>query len=196
MTYLIFDSLRNESKQLDVIISDANTPIFLGDLTTRFLPVECVYAVIEMKTKLDKTELKKVFQNMKSVRTLEKKAYVEDTPLVNLLGKYWHFWPVNYFVFSIDSIDLHSLKETMMKKYMEEKLPPYHRIDSTCVLSKGVICNEYPPDKEIDALPTNNSDVLVVQTTKTLLLFYTLITRHSFKLECHLFVSTRQVILF
>ena len=33
----------------DVIISDANTPIFLGE-NTRFLPVECVYAVIEMKT--------------------------------------------------------------------------------------------------------------------------------------------------
>lgn len=66
--------------------------------------------------------------------TLEKKAYVEDPPPVNLYGKYWLFWPINYFVFSIDSIDLHSLKEIMMKRYAEERLLPYCRIDTTCVL--------------------------------------------------------------
>ena len=42
--------------------------------------VECVYAVIEVKSNLDNGELDEVFQNMKWFG-LEKKAYVEDAML-------------------------------------------------------------------------------------------------------------------
>ncbi len=74
-TGFIIDSNSNQSKQIDVIISDAaRTPIFYENLSVRILPVECVYAVIEVKTMLDSTRLQQSFENMKSVRKLEKKV--------------------------------------------------------------------------------------------------------------------------
>ena len=186
-TGFIFDSDEKMSKQLDVIISDAaNTPIFFyQDRTTQIVPVECVYAVIEVKTMLDGGELEKAFQNMKSVRTLEKKAYVPNVPpydniSVDMYGEYFDIRPINYFVFSIDSIELQKLKCIMKEKYDNETLPPKKRIDTTCVLKKGVICNEYP-NKEIGALTTEDSVIFTCYTTKALLLFYTLITSSLFQ---------------
>jgi hypothetical protein len=42
-TGFIIDSNGNQSKQMDIIISDATkTPIFFQDASTRVLPVECV----------------------------------------------------------------------------------------------------------------------------------------------------------
>jgi hypothetical protein len=186
----VFDSYGKMSDQLDVIISDAtNTPIFYQDDTgTQIVPVECVYAVIEVKTTLDGRELKKAFQNMESVRTLKKKAFVKDVPpydniSVDMYGEYFDIWPINYFVFSIDSIDLQNLKRIMKEKYDNERLPPKKRIDTTCVLKKGVICNEYS-DKDIGALPTEDSVIFTYNTTnagRALLLFYTLITSTLFQ---------------
>ncbi len=72
-TGVLVDSLGSISRQLDVIISDsAKTPIFYQSGNTRVIPIECAYAVIEIKAYLNANELKKVFQNMESVRNLKK----------------------------------------------------------------------------------------------------------------------------
>jgi hypothetical protein len=49
----------------------------------------------------------------------------------------------------------------MEKTYSEEKLAVHSRIDCTCVLDKGVICNHYP-DGQIDASPASDSKVLSI----------------------------------
>jgi hypothetical protein len=50
----IIDSHGGITRQLDVIISDtAKTPIFYSKGEVRVIPIECVYAVIEVKAKLD-----------------------------------------------------------------------------------------------------------------------------------------------
>jgi hypothetical protein len=82
---------------------------------------------------------------MKSARRLQKKAYIRapsyDEFSVELYGNIWEIWPINYFLFAIDSIDLKSIASAMEKIYSEEKLPVHSRIDCT---DKGVICNYYP----------------------------------------------------
>jgi hypothetical protein len=109
-----------------IIISDATkSPIFFQDASRRILPVECVYAVIEVKSMLNSDELQKVFNNMKSVRRLQKRAYVRAPPYdefsPELYSNIWEIWPINYFLFTIDSIDLKTIASTMEKTYSEEK---------------------------------------------------------------------------
>ena len=83
---------------------------FSSRAETRVIPVECVYAVIEVKAFLDKSELEKSFQNMpQSVKALEKIAFFEPKSEIietkNLFGKEWRHWPVAHFVFAFDSPD-------------------------------------------------------------------------------------------
>ncbi|MGI0031653.1 MAG: hypothetical protein ACRD97_00085 [Nitrososphaeraceae archaeon] len=68
------------------------------------------------------------------------------------------------------------------KKITSENLQPWTRIDSVCVLSKGIICNGYK-DGSIDALPSKDSTLLSINTTRALLLFYVLISSHLLQAE-------------
>jgi hypothetical protein len=181
-TGVLVDSNGGHSRQLDVIISDAaRTPIFYRSGETRVIPVEGAYAVIEVKAYLDGEELARVFQNMQSVRALEKKAYYQrggalvDTD--RLYGLDWEIWPVNYFVFAFDSVDLRTLALAMDDRHRAEQWPPWSRIDTICVLDKGVILNQRP-DNQFDALPEPESRLFVCKTQRALLLFYTLIARY------------------
>jgi hypothetical protein len=74
----------------------------------------------------------------------------------------------------------------MQKKYVEENLPVHSRIDCTCVLNKGVICNRYP-DGQISALPASNSTILPIFTARALLLFYALMSSNLFQAQMPFF---------
>ena len=181
-TGLLVDANGKSSCQLDVIISDsAKTPIFYRRGNTRVIPVECAYAVIEVKANLDANKLDRVFQNMKSVRNLKKNAYVKPAGAiirsVNLYGRKWDIWPINYYVFAYDSIELMRLAEHIHARHEGEKLPEHSRIDTVCVFNKGVICNQLK-DGKFDALPQPGSKLCVRKTTQSLLLFYALTSRY------------------
>lgn len=78
-TGFLVDSNGNQSHQLDIIISDAaDTPIFFSKETIRVVPIECAYAAIEVKARIDTDEMNSTFVNMKSVRALHKKSYFKD----------------------------------------------------------------------------------------------------------------------
>jgi hypothetical protein len=143
----------------------------------RVVPVECVYAVIEVKAHLDTAELDSVLVNMESVRALEKLAFEPDLPLVRhvtIYGEQRQIWPVMYFLFAYDSIDIQNLAVTLAAKQMTRPLD--HRIDTVCVLDQGVVCN-CPKDQSMyTCVPVPGSLLATVRTKKALLLFYALIT--------------------
>lgn len=179
---VIVDSTGNQSRQIDVIISDvAKTPIFYKNDLMRVVPIECVYAVIEVKAHLDCTEIDNIFKNMISVRHLKKEAYYKPAGVIvytdNLYGKEWNIWPTNYFVFAIDSIELGSLASYIDAKHKEGNLPEYQRIDCICVLNRGVICN-INANGLYGALPEPNSKLFVCNTKRALLLFYALTSNY------------------
>lgn len=173
-------------------MSDSSkTPIFYEDKSTRVVPVECVYSVIEVKSCLDSEKLQLSFENMASVRKLEKKAYSKDPPYDGfspvLYDTCWDIWPVNYYVFAFDSIDLNTLAHAMEKKYADENTPTHSRIDTICVLNKGVICNRYE-NGQIDALPARGSRLECIPLQRSaLLLFYSLIGSHLFRAQIPFF---------
>jgi hypothetical protein len=177
-TGVIVDSSGNQSRQLDVIICDsAKTPIFFESGETRVIPVECVYAVIEVKAFLDKQELENAYKNMLSVKSLVKKAYFEQKGIIvtthTLYGKEWNNWPIQHFVFAYDSTNLDSVISNLISLQNHDEI--HKRIDSICVLGKGVILNQ-GSNGMFCALPSPGSITLASATSKPLLLFYVLIS--------------------
>lgn len=177
-TGMLVDSEGNKSRQLDIIICDsAKTPIFYQSGETRVIPVECVYAVIEVKAFLDKTELEKAYQNMQSVKALKKTAYFVQKGVIvtnkTLYGKEWNYWPIQHFVFAFDSPGLDSVLNNLNTFQCNNEI--HKRIDSICVLEKGVILNQ-SQDGMFSALPVPGSKSVTSFTTKPLLLFYAIIS--------------------
>lgn len=184
-TGILVDALGNSSRQLDIIISDTTkTPIFYRSGETRVIPNEGAFAVIEVKSHLDLQELERSFENIRSVRLLQKTAYVEQDGAIKyvdkLYGREWEIWPVNYYIFAFSSIDLISLANSLDQMHKKFSLPEWSRVDSICVLDKGVICNQLE-DGRFNALPEPNSRLFVCQTTRALLLFYSLTSRYLYQ---------------
>jgi len=177
---ILVDSNGAQSRQLDLIICDsAKTPTFYQSAETRVIPVECAYAVVEIKAYLDKAELEGAFQNMKSVKALPKTktAFFRPAGAIvysnTLYGTDWEYWPIHYFIFAYDSPSLESVLSNLMHLQNNEEV--HNRIDLVCVLDKGVIVNR-GRDGTFSALPTPGSTAVASATTKPLLFFYTLIS--------------------
>ncbi|WP_268544035.1 DUF6602 domain-containing protein [Candidatus Nitrosotenuis cloacae] len=178
-TGTVVDSDKNVSRELDLIISDAaKTPIFYENNDIRVIPIECVYSVIEIKSNLDSDALDKIFENMLSVRKLNKKAWEETGAIIHshtMYGKEWGIWPVNYFVFAYDSMALSTLVEKLNSKNEELNLSPWSRIDTICVLNKGVVLNK-THEGMFTPLPDSQTIITYTETKNALLLFHTLIS--------------------
>jgi hypothetical protein len=178
----ITDSNKKISKQIDVIIHDRDhTPVLSlsKENHTKLIPVECVYAVVEVKSFIDKRAIKAVLENMKSVRALEKKAfypaYDGDMFKKQLYGKTWEDWPINYYVFAFGSINLQDVAVELDQEHKKQKLTPNLRIDTICVLGKGLVTNKLKKG-QFSPIPDNESVLHSVETDKELLLFYVLIS--------------------
>lgn len=75
----IIDSYAHISKQVDIIIYDAQSyPKFLTTGSSSLIPVEAVVAVVECKTNLTSDELQKCIDNCKSVKELIRDAYINS----------------------------------------------------------------------------------------------------------------------
>ncbi|HUU28900.1 MAG TPA: DUF6602 domain-containing protein [archaeon] len=177
---MLFDSEGKQSRQLDIIVSDAaKTPIFFQSGNTRVIPIECAYAVIEVKAFLDKSELEKAYSNMKSVKTLTKKEKAFFRPdghiqqFHTVYGKKWNYWPIHYFIFAYDSASMDHIINNLDQLQNNDEV--YQRIDMICVLDKGVILNRWQ-NGMFSALPNTGSCLFVSHTSKPLLFFYALIS--------------------
>lgn len=177
-TGMLVDSEGGQSQQLDIIVCDkAKTPIFYQSGETRVVPIECAYAVVEVKAFLDKTELEKSYKNMMSVKSLTKKAYFDQKGVIvythTLYGREWNYWPIQYFVFAFDSPSLVSVLDNLNTFQRGNEI--HKRIDTLCVLEKGVIMNQNQ-DGMFSALPEPSSRSVASLTLNPLLLFYALIS--------------------
>ena len=124
---IIIDSFEHQSRQVDVIIHDRIATPFLQDRDlANVIPIESVYAVIEVKSTLTKDELTKCIANIKSVRSLKKNTITGQIS------------PTLGFVFAYDA---DSTLETIYRNFLElsKDLPPEEQITCICVLNKGLI---------------------------------------------------------
>jgi hypothetical protein len=175
----LVDSTGSLSKQLDVVIFDkSKSPILYENNGVQVIPVECAYAVIEVKARLDARELPSIHANMLSVKNLKKTAYYDGNSAIvetnTLYGQEWKHWPTNYFVFGFESPDPRTMQVPVIEYHNSSLQQPHMRIDLMCILDRGVFLN-LTPGGQFDSLPSFNSMPVYVATNHSLLLFYTLV---------------------
>ncbi|HEV8387440.1 MAG TPA: hypothetical protein VGQ03_07450, partial [Nitrososphaera sp.] len=117
---------------------------------------------------------------MKSVRKLEKRSfrrlYEDMNTVYSSYGRdTWPILPATYFVFAADSMNLDSMRESLDAKHEAENMPLWQRIDTVCVLNKGVVTNK-KSDGSTWATPLPDTKLSAVPTEHALLLFYILLS--------------------
>lgn len=144
------------SGQMDIVIYDPAAPPLFHEEGYRILPAECVYAVIEVKSKLTAEELRKSMVTIAKVKALPKTSYFPEPQqrVKTMYGKeYAGYCPTVGFIFAYDSSDLRGMVDDFLKNLRSQ---PYdHRIDAVWVLGKGAF-NWVAPNP-IQLFPAANS---------------------------------------
>lgn len=154
---IIIDNEQKQSKQQDFIIHDAfNCPSFFETESNIILPIESVYATIEIKSSLDYSTLEQSVKNVESVRKLKK------LPNKNIVrNQYDSFYPLG-FVFAYSS---NYTLEQIQKKLFElnQNISGKNRISIICILDKGLIFNVKKNNvAEVTLIP--NDDTLLARS--------------------------------
>lgn len=149
---IIIDNNQKQSKQQDFIIHDAfNCPSFFKTESNSILPIESVYATIEVKSTLDYSTLEQSVKNVESVRNLIK------LPNRNIIrNQYDNVYPLG-FVFAYTSTC--SLEQIQKKLFeLNKNINGRHQISIICILDKGLIFNVQKNNvTEVTLIPSSNT---------------------------------------
>ncbi len=161
------------SPECDIILFEKNsTPYLVHKEGYQVFPIECVYGVIEVKSRLDKKELRDSIAKIAEIKSMPKVAYDEQRgPIVNettLYGRNWKYFPTIGLLFAYDSIEL----ETLKQHYIEEQvgLPLEKQVDSVWVLQKGMLIQRNRRTGTIELGPSPETDTRIVKSDNPLLL--------------------------
>ncbi len=149
---IIIDNNQNQSKQQDFIIHDTfNCPSFFKTESNSILPIESVYATIEIKSTLDYLTLEQSVKNIESVRKLNK------LPNRNIISNIYNdVYPLG-FVFAYSSN--YSLEQIQKKLFeLNKDVDGRYQISIVCILDKGLIFNVNKEDiLDFTIIPSNNT---------------------------------------
>jgi hypothetical protein len=124
------------SNQCDIVICDRSTPPLLDMQSYRIVPNQCVYGLIEVKSKLDRKELRDACEKIRLAKKLPKSAYHPDPPHQSrtAIGGPSPF-PTMGMIFAFDSIK----PLTLGNHFAEwcEDHEPHERPDAIWILGKS-----------------------------------------------------------
>ena len=166
---VIVDANETQSRQQDFIIYDNfNSPKLMETESVQVIPIESVYATIEVKSTLTVDELEKSIKNIESVKKLEKTKPFSSPLIISSIIP-----PIcMIFAYSSDT----SLNNIVKKiDEFNNSIDIKNRLSIVCILDKGLIfaINRHG-FKEIEIVPTDNT-ILVTHEDKldnNLYLFY------------------------
>lgn len=133
-----------KSPQCDLVVVDPGTPPLMVSEEYSLIPIECCFAVIEVKSNLNRGELDKCWKAADAIKSMPRtsyKSYGGSDPSVARLahGRSWpHAFPVKYFVFAYGAIDLEDLA-VMTSELAKDSPEPWRGIDAIVVLDAGVV---------------------------------------------------------
>lgn len=176
----IISSKGDVSRETDVVIFDRlRCPIFLREDEVHIFPIESVYAVVEVKSFLNSNELEDCVEKIRSVKQMPKLAYFEQAGVIKqrciMFGRQYEYFPTLGFVFAFDSIGLDILCENLEMINSTGQIGLDKRVDTICILKKGVIAN-LREDGKVSYAPEPGSKLYRIETDRSLLLFYLLMT--------------------
>jgi hypothetical protein len=156
----IVSSDRSRSPAIDLIVYDAlETPLLdRSDAGGVVVPIEGVYAVIEVSSMLDTRKLQDDADKIRIVKSMTKRAWfkrprerlpdgtrgepVPPAGAIKLYEREWDFFPVMGLCFAFESIRLEGLVEHLVSVHNDAE--PHMNVDMICSLSKGCIFNGLP----------------------------------------------------
>jgi hypothetical protein len=104
---IVISSDGDISGQLDLIIYDSSAPKFFDNGSTKVIPVEYVYAIVEIKSSLDSSLLDEIFEKHRKIKNYKK--YFSPAHLTPMIPVFYHGYgrtlsspPIYSFVFSFE----------------------------------------------------------------------------------------------
>ena len=172
---IITDVNGTQSKQQDFFVYDAfNSPIFLHMESSCIIPVESVYATVEVKSTLTKETLKQSIKNIRSVKQLEI-TVLKNSPFIPA--------QFNFILGTVFSYTSDSAIETVAQNVDEicRDIPKEKQPSVICILDKGLIVNVLKDGmREIATMPSDSTTWGVIKNTKEInfYLFYLVLQQH------------------
>ena len=172
---IITDVNGTQSKQQDFFVYDAfNSPIFLHMESSCIIPVESVYATVEVKSTLTKETLKQSIENIRSEKQLEI-TVLKNSPFIPA--------QFNFILGTVFSYTSDSAIETVVQNVDEicRDIPKEKQPSVICILDKGLIVNVLKDGmREIATMPSDSTTWGVIKNTKEInfYLFYLVLQQH------------------
>lgn len=154
------------SPQCDIVLADRGTPPFTTLNGYRILPNECVYGVVEVKTKLDKEQLVDACNKISKLRHMSKGSYRPTPGLIprktSAYGKVYDFFPTSGIIVAFDSLKLETIGSHLMDWCQNR--PPVEWPDSVWVLGKGHLQWQNPDNHLLERSPEPGSLLAQIDT--------------------------------
>ncbi|GAX56005.1 DUF6602 domain-containing protein [Streptomyces olivochromogenes] len=154
------------SPQCDIVLADRGTPPFTTLNGYRILPNECVYGVVEVKTKLDKEQLVDACNKISKLRHMSKGSYRPTPGLIprktSAYGKVYDFFPTSGIIVAFDSLKLETIGSHLMDWCQNR--PPFEWPDSVWVLGKGHLQWQNPDSRLLERSPGPGSLLAQIDT--------------------------------
>ncbi|WP_399088195.1 DUF6602 domain-containing protein [Streptomyces sp. BBFR2] len=127
------------SPQSDIILIDRGTPPFTSLNGFRIIPNECVYGMVEVKTKLDGVQLVDACNKISRMRSMPKTAYRPISGVIprstKVYGKNHDYFPTSGMVVAFDSLKLETIGNHLVDWCRNRN--PAEWPDSVWVVGKG-----------------------------------------------------------
>jgi hypothetical protein len=139
------------SPEVDIIIYDAlNTPLLASSGSSVKVPIEGVYGVIEVASRLDSRKLREDASKIERIKQMKKdpRAMIGlrsglSTRGFTFYGETSPVFPILGFSFAYESVELPTLMRTL-RELDGQTEHAAHRLDMICSLAKGCIANGVP----------------------------------------------------
>lgn len=127
------------SPQTDIIIIDRGAPSFTTLQGFRIIPNECVYGMVEVKTKLDATQLADACNKISKLRRMPKTAYRPISGVIprttKAYGKTHNYFPTSGMIVAFNSLSLETIGNHLVNWCQSRS--PSEWPDSVWVIGKG-----------------------------------------------------------
>lgn len=166
-TGIVIDHQGNQSKQCDIIIYDNHHfPDILSISNSKFYPIELVYAVIEVKTKLTSSKAKEAIENINSVwnlnQIMDRFRIYSTTPVEKIQNDTVFFETISptrplglIFGYKSGTNKINTFHNWFLQKEKSIKYP-----DRVCCLDQGILAltSKKLTDKPM-AFPLNDGEI-------------------------------------
>ncbi len=170
----IFDTKGSKSRECDVIVLDRfKVPLmFAGN--KRLAPVEGIYAVMEVKSKLDSSALQDCLSKCSSIKSLVKTAYFPQTGAITdtfqAYGQEVQHFPTLFSVFAFRGVNPETLI-SQVEEFCQDK-PPQQTLDSILCLDGWIICWWHAETDKYDLVYSPGSQLAVIEGDRNVLSFF------------------------